>query len=252
MIGINEAFAEPRQPADPRRAALLAMPDLIEEIFGAKGPLVDRLKLEYRPEQSQMALAVAQSMVMDQPLLFEAGTGVGKSLAYLLPGLVHAQLAERPMLVSSHTIALQEQILHHDLELCRKLFERIPALKPFAHFRVALLVGRGNYLCGTRLAQAIETKTELFPTAEMSELERLAEWSQTTETGLAQELMPGPLPQVWEWVNADGHACNKRNCNPDTCFFRRALETVRKSNLVIVNHALLFALIGAGCSRAGR
>lgn len=252
MIGINEAFAEPRQPADPRRAAILGIPDLVEAIFSAQGPLVSSLGLEHREEQSQMALAVAQSMVMDQPLLFEAGTGVGKSLAYLLPGLVHAQLAERPFVVSSNTIALQEQILHQDLELCRRLFERIPALKPFADFRVSLLVGRGNYLCGTRLAQAIETKTELFPTAEMSELERLAEWSQTTETGLAQELSPGPLPQVWEWVNADGHSCNKRNCTPDTCFFRRALERVRNSHLVVVNHALLFALISAGMQPRGQ
>jgi len=251
MIGINEAFAEPRQPASGP-AANATLPDLVEKIFSASGPLVTDLKLEHRREQSAMALAVAQAMVTNDALLFEAGTGVGKSLAYLLPGVVNAQLAEQPMVVSTHTIALQEQILHQDLELCRRLFARIPALQPFQDFRVSLLVGRGNYLCGTRLAQAIETKTELFPTAEMSELERLAEWSQTTETGLAQELSPGPLPQVWEWVNADGHACNKRNCNPDTCFFRRALEKVRKSHLVVVNHALLFALIGAGMQPRGK
>jgi ATP-dependent DNA helicase DinG len=252
MIGINEAFAEPRQPEGTRDGALVGLPPLIEAVFAADGPFVAQLHLEHRPQQSEMALAVAQAMVTNQVLLFEAGTGVGKSLAYLLPGLVHAQLAERPFLVSTHTIALQEQILHQDLELCRRLFKRIPALQPFADFRVSLLVGRGNYLCGTRLAQAIETKAELFPSAELSELERIAEWSQTTAKGLAQELSPGPLPQVWEWVNADGHACNRRNCTPETCFYRRALEEVRKSHLVVVNHALLFALIGAGMQPRGK
>lgn len=252
MIGINEAFADPRQPPGPASAQGPILPDLVEALFAATGPLVRTLGLEHRPEQSQMALATAQAMSADKVLLFEAGTGVGKSLAYLLPGLVHAQVSQRPLVVSTHTIALQEQILHQDLELCRRLFERIEELKPFAGFRVSLLVGRGNYLCGTRLAQAIETKTELFPNAEMSELERLAEWSQTTTTGLAQDLSPGPLPQVWEWVNADGHACNRRNCTPETCYFRRALEEVKKSHLVIVNHALLFALIGAGMQPGGQ
>ncbi len=246
MIGINEAYAQPCGHGEERRRPGSALPDLVESIFSPTGPLVKELGLEHRAEQSTMALAVAQAMARDEPLLFEAGTGVGKSLAYLLPGLVHAQQTERPMVVSSHTIALQEQILHQDLELCRRLFEGIEPLRPYAKFRTALYVGRGNYLCGTRLAQAIETKTELFPNAQMSELERLADWSQTTTTGLAQELNPGPVPEVWDWVNADGHSCNRRNCRPDICFYRRALEEVRRSHLVVANHALLFALIGAG------
>ena len=252
MIGLNEGFSGPTPPPQREQPGeMLQLPRLVERLFSRTGPLVKELGLEHRPEQSQMALAVAQSIVANQPLLFEAGTGVGKSLAYLLPSLVFAQMAERTCVVSSHTIALQEQIMHQDLELCRRLFKQLPALHPYADFKVSLLLGRGNYLCGTRLARAIETKVELFPTEQMKELERISDWANTTEMGLLQELNPTPSSEVWEWVNADSHACNKRNCSPDTCFYRRALEKVRKSHLVIVNHALLFALIGAGAQPGG-
>lgn len=250
MIGLNEPYAggdEPVLPAEDREGAAAAfLPALVESVFAPSGPLVRDLGLEPRPEQAQMALAVAQSMAANLPLLFEAGTGVGKSLAYLLPGIIQAVATKRPFIVSSHTIALQEQILHKDLELCRRLFERIPELRPFSSFKTALLVGRGNYLCGTRLAQAIETKTELFPTDQMAELERLAEWSMTTETGLLQELIPTPLGEVWDWVNSDGSACSAKRCTPENCFYRRAMQKVRQANLVIVNHSLLFALLGGG------
>jgi len=247
MIGLNDPYAGQSEPSETSNLATAAfLPDLVENVFSPSGPLVRDLKLEHRPEQAQMALAVAQALSSNEPLLFEAGTGVGKSLAYLLPGLIFAVATKRQFLVSSHTIALQEQILHNDLGLCRRLFHQLPELHPYQDFKTALLVGRGNYLCGTRLGQAIETKTELFPNDQMAELERLADWSQTTETGLLQELMPGPLHEVWDWVNADGSACNSRNCTPETCFYRKALLKVRQANLIIVNHSLLFALLGAG------
>jgi ATP-dependent DNA helicase DinG len=253
MIGLNEPYAggddhsgRPSETTEAGPVVATFLPPLVESVFAPGGPLVRDLGLEPRTEQSAMALAVAQTFAANEPLLFEAGTGVGKSLAYLLPGIIHAVATKRPFIVSSHTIALQEQILHKDLELCRRLFERIPELQPFREFKTALLVGRGNYLCGTRLAQAIETKTELFPTDQMAELERLAEWSLTTETGLLQELIPAPLGEVWEWVNSDGSACSAKRCTPENCFYRRAMQKVRQANLVIVNHSLLFALLGGG------
>lgn len=251
MIGLTDPYADGAAPVRERPsgqppAGAPFLPDLVERVFAANGPLVRDLGLEPRPEQAAMALATAQAFAGNRPLLFEAGTGVGKSLAYLLPGIIFALTSKRPFLVSSHTIALQEQILHKDLVLCRSLFERIPALHPYKEFKTALLVGRGNYLCGTRLGQAIETKTELFPTDQMAELERIAEWSQTTETGLLQELMPSPLGEVWDWVNSEGSACSAKRCTPETCFYRRALLKVRQANLIIVNHSLLFALLGGG------
>ncbi len=248
MIGLNDPYSGDRSAAESKRSAAVHtfIPDLVERLFAPTGPLVKDLKLEHRLEQAEMALSVAQAFAGNQALLFEAGTGVGKSLAYLIPGLIQAVASKRPFIVSTNTIALQEQIQHKELRICRRLFRDIPALHPYKDFKTAVLVGQNNYLCGTRLAQAIETKTELFPTAEMSELERIVEWSNTTESGLRQELIPSPLPEVWEWVSAEGSACNAKNCTHETCFYRKALARVRQSQLIIINHSLLFSLLGRG------
>jgi ATP-dependent DNA helicase DinG len=242
MIGLNDAFNEGSVAKNPAHE----MAGLVDSIFAPGGLLQQHLGLDHRPQQEQMAQRTMAAWQADQPLFFEAGTGVGKSLAYLIPGILQAIVAERPLVVSTHTIALQEQIENKDLPLCRSLFAREPLLEAFAGFRHAVLLGRGNYLCGTRLEQALKTKTELFQTTEQSELARIAAWAKQTKTGLRQELSPEPLPEVWDWVQADAHSCNSRNCSPDNCFFRRARESVRQANLVIVNHSLLFALLAAG------
>jgi len=85
-------------------------------------------------------------MEADEPLLFEAGTGVGKSLEYLLPGIIHAVDQTRQLIVSTHTISLQEQIETKDLPICRRIFRTRPELKPYAEFKSAVLVGKANYL----------------------------------------------------------------------------------------------------------
>ena len=95
----------------------------IDAIFKEQGHLASVLGLDYRPQQSQMAESVASALVGSHNLLFEAGTGVGKSLAYLIPGLIYAIDFERPFVVSTHTISLQEQIIQKDLELCRQLLK---------------------------------------------------------------------------------------------------------------------------------
>ena len=239
MIGLNDAFIEGSVDKPSAR-------EQVEAIFAREGFLERNLQLDHRPQQAAMAMRTIEAWERDEALFFEAGTGVGKSLAYLVPGILHAMLGNRPLVVSTHTIALQEQIEQKDLPLCRKLFTTDPSLQPFATFREAVLLGRANYLCGARLAQAQKAKTELFPSAEQEELARIAEWARTSENGLLQELDPQPLPEVWDWVQADGHACNPRNCSPKTCFFRKAREAVRQANVIIVNHSLLFSLLAAG------
>lgn len=242
MIRLNEAWLDgPVADPPPGTAA-----QLVEGVFRAGGWLEAELGLEHRPQQLVMARRTLEAWEREEGLFFEAGTGVGKSLAYLVPGLIRARLARRPLVVSTHTIALQEQIEHKDLPLCRKLFSCSPGLEGLADFRHAVLLGRGNYLCGARLGQALRARSELFPSSAQQELERIAEWSRHTQTGLLQELDPQPLPEVWDWVQADGHACNPRNCHPRSCFFRRAREAVRKADLIVVNHSLLFALLAAG------
>ena len=238
MIALKEAFESGEKAS--------SLPRRMEEIFRPDGWLCTALELEHRPQQEQMAVAAAQSFATDNPLLFEAGTGVGKSLAYLVPAILRAADAERQCIVSTHTISLQEQIQNKDLPLCRELFSCVPELEKYRNFKSALLVGRGNYLCGTRLAQAIASKADLFRSLAQEELERVCHWAGQTQTGLLHELHPALSPEVWEWVSAESAACNPRNCNPQTCFFQKARSRLRQAQIVIVNHSLLFSLLNAG------
>jgi ATP-dependent DNA helicase DinG len=241
MIGLREDHDTPftDRPKSPA-------PELTARLFAADGWLAAHLGLEHRPQQETMARAVAAALRDDEPLLFEAGTGVGKSLAYLLPGIIHAVDQGRQMLVSTHTIALQEQLEQKDLPLCRRVFGCAPPLEPFAGFKSAVLVGKANYLCTSRLATALRDKHELFATPEHSELQRIAAWAETTADGLRHELVPPPSPDVWEMVNADSSSCSRKYCDCEKCFYQRARGRIRNAHVIIVNHSLLFTHINAG------
>ena len=230
---------------------------LTERIFSGAAPwLSSRLKMETRPQQTNMALAAARAFASDSALLFEAGTGVGKSLAYLIPGLIFARLSKKKFVVSTLTIPLQEQILKKDLEICRKLFSRVPALEKFADFKVVLMLGKQNYLCGTRLAQALKRHEGLFNGNDGSEtasqLRMLSEWAALPEcTGLREHLPARVDDEVWEMVNADSSACSRKNCSPELCFYQRSRAAIDAADIVVVNHHLLFSLIGAGAAPHG-
>jgi ATP-dependent DNA helicase DinG len=225
-------------------------PALAAVIFAEDGVLQRALKLEHRPQQEEMARTVAAAMRDDSPLLFEAGTGVGKSLAYLVPGIIHAVDQSRQLIVSTHTISLQEQLETSDLPKCRRLFQADSRLERYAGFKSAVLVGKSNYLCTTRLANALADRTTLFADADYDDLQRIARWAETSETGLRHELRPPPRAEVWDAVNADSSSCSRKRCDCDKCFYQRARARLRTANLIIVNHALLFALINAGGAQA--
>jgi len=240
MIGLSDD-TDSTPPPPPSHA-----PEFAAKIFAEGGWLQAGLRLEHRPQQEQMARAVAAAMQADEPLLFEAGTGVGKSLAYLLPGIIHATDQSRQLIVSTHTISLQEQIETKDLPLCRRVFRAASELKPYADFKSAVLVGKSNYLCTTRLAAALRDRHELFASPEHSELQRIAAWAETSRDGLRHELSPAPAPEVWEWVNADSSACSRKHCDGERCFYQRARARLRLAQVIIVNHSLLFAHLNAG------
>lgn len=242
MIGLRDDTDSALPPPPPPSQA----PQLAARLFAEGGWLQSALELEHRPQQEHMARAVAASFASDETLLFEAGTGVGKSLAYLLPGIIQATDQSRQLLVSTHTISLQEQIETKDLPLCRRIFKSQPELAAYADFKSAVLVGKANYLCPTRLATALRDKQELFSTPESSELQRIADWAATTREGLRHELSPPPAPEVWEWVNADSSACSRKHCDCERCFYQRARTRLRLAHIIIVNHSLLFALMNAG------
>lgn len=245
MIGLHDELSDSVPPSPPAHA-----PRLAAHIFAEDGVLADALGLEHRPQQEKMARAVAAALRDDTPLLFEAGTGVGKSLAYLLPGIIHAVDQSRQLVVSTHTIALQEQLEQKDLPLCRRVLSTDPALEPYAKFKAAVLVGKSNYLCTTRLAAALRDKHELFATPEHTELARVADWAATSREGLRHELSPPPTPEVWELVSADSAGCSRKHCDHERCFYQRARARVRGAQVVIVNHSLLFTLLAAGAGGA--
>ncbi|HEY5227501.1 MAG TPA: helicase C-terminal domain-containing protein [Opitutaceae bacterium] len=243
MIGIRDETAP--SPTPPSRS-----PELTAKVFSETGWLEASLSLEHRPGQERMAHAVAAAFRDDKPLLFEAGTGIGKSLAYLVPGIIHATDCGRQMIVSTHTISLQEQIDTKDLPLCRSLFNSVPELAPYAGFVSTVLVGKSNYLCTSRLSHALADRATLFDDAGYNELLRIAAWADKTETGLRHDLQPPPNPEVWDSVNADSSSCSRRNCDCNRCFYQRARARVRSAQVIVVNHALLFSLINAGGPRA--
>ena len=243
MIGLRDDQAS--APAPISRA-----PELAAKIFADGGWLHAGLKLEHRPQQETMARAIASALKSDESLLFEAGTGVGKSLAYLVPGIIQAVDQQRQLIVSTHTISLQEQLETKDLPLVRRLFQSNPSLAGYAEFRSAVLLGKANYLCTTRLAQALSDRASLFADADYDELQRIAGWAETSDSGLRHDLRPPPRAEVWDAVNADSASCSRKHCDCEKCFYQRARGRIRTAHVIIVNHALLFALVNAGGAMA--
>lgn len=242
MIGLRDDTTDDLPPPPPPSRA----PEFAAKLFSAGGWLQTSLKLEHRPQQEKMARAVAAGMKADESLLFEAGTGVGKSLAYLLPGIIHAMDQSRQMIVSTHTIALQEQLDQKDLPLCRRVLAANADTEPYAAFKSAVLVGKSNYLCTSRLATALKDKHELFATPEHEELQRIATWAETTAEGLRHELNPAPLAEIWEMINAESSACSRKFCDCEKCPYQRARARIRAAHVIVVNHSLLFSHINAG------
>src|ERR1700739_3880358 len=147
----------------------------VEKLFSPSGTLSRAKNFEYRPQQQRMAVAVAKALENREHLVVEAGTGVGKSLAYLAPAILHAVAKSRKAVVSTHTINLQEQLTQKDLPM----LERVLPVK----FSYTMLKGRANYLCSRRLFKARQQADSLFTSPEMEELKRIHEWSKKTEDG---------------------------------------------------------------------
>ncbi|MCD8283390.1 MAG: ATP-dependent DNA helicase [Opitutae bacterium] len=230
--------------------------DLTRKVFRTNGWLRSRLRMENRPQQTRMAESVAETFVDGASLLFEAGTGVGKSLAYLVPGLIYAKLSRKKFVVSTNTILLQEQILKKDLAICRDLFSGVPELHDFAGFKVVLMIGKANYLCGTRLAESLRRREGIFDgsdgSAAAQELKMIRDWwAEEGCTGIREHLPRRVSDDVWESVNADSRACSRKNCTPQTCAYRRARAELERADLVVVNHSLLFSMIDAGAVPQG-
>lgn len=204
--------------------------------FSSSGLLSGGRGFEYRPEQQQMAMAVAAALQNRGSLLVEAGTGVGKSLAYLIPAVRYALEHDRKAIISTHTINLQEQLFHKDIPTVRKALQ--------CDFSAALLKGRANYLCRTRLKRALEQATDLFNQEETKQLHDLLAWSRDCGEGSLAELPPelGITRKVWAQVCSENHVCTPRNCGPE-CPYQAARRRVDEAQVVVLNHTLFFGLL---------
>lgn len=215
----------------------------IHEVFSDHGLLSRSENFEYRAEQQQMAVRVAAALERDRCLVVEAGTGVGKSLAYLLPAVVHALEKGRKAVLSTHTINLQEQLMGKDIPIVQSL---LGGGRAAPTFKAVLLKGRGNYLCPTRLERALRSADDLFTSGELQELREIREWSRTTADGTLSTLPFSPDPKVWTQVCSEPHACTARFCGArGGCFYQEARKQIAEAHVVVLNHTLLFTLMAA-------
>ena len=210
----------------------------VRSIFAEDGLLAKARNFEYRPEQQTMAAAVAEALEDERHLVVEAGTGVGKSLAYLVPAALFAIEQKKKAIISTHTINLQEQLLHKDIPIAKKILP--------IEFEASLMKGRQNYICPRRLQRAIQNANELFNTTEQSDLARLADWARTTTDGTLSDLPLEPDPKVWTQVCSEAHICTTKSCGQNPrCFFQQARRRLLAADLVVINHTLLFMLLGS-------
>ncbi len=207
----------------------------MQSVFSAEGRLSSSSDFEYRPEQQQMAVAVAEALAGESCGAVEAGTGVGKSLAYLLPAVRYAIETGRKAIISTHTINLQEQLVRKDLPLVKNL---VPG-----DWDAVLLKGRGNYLCPMRLRRAWEQQGDLFGQDEASELKRIWDWAEGTKEGTLSDLDFQPSHKVWAQVCSESQICTQRFCGAKgNCFFQQAWKRAGEARVLVVNHTLFFAL----------
>jgi ATP-dependent DNA helicase DinG len=210
----------------------------VRTIFAENGLLAKARNFEYRPEQQAMAAAIAQSLEEGRHLVVEAGTGVGKSLAYLVPAVLFAHEQGKKAIISTHTINLQEQLLHKDIPIVQKILP--------IEFEAALMKGRQNYLCPRRLERAMQQASELFNTTEQADLARLGDWARTTTDGTLSDFPIEPDPKVWAQVCSEAHICTTKTCGQNPrCFFQQAKRRLLAADVVVINHTLLFMLLGS-------
>lgn len=220
-------------PHTPRTGELLNLEEL-ERVFGPEGMLAKHLKgYEQRDEQVRMAFCTAEAFNSNKVAVIEAGTGTGKSLAYLIPALLWALRNEQKVVISTNTINLQEQLIKKDIPLLQR--------HAASAFNACLVKGRGNYLCLRKLDGVLD-EPSLFPDSATEELQAIASWSETTRSGCLSDLSFHPSWEVWDDLRCEADQCGRSRCPEfSRCFFYKARRDAAAAQLLVVNHALLLA-----------
>ncbi|QDT22231.1 ATP-dependent DNA helicase [Gimesia chilikensis] len=213
-------------------------------ILGKDGKVARRLDhYEERPEQLEMAEAVVRAMEEKHHLLVEAGTGVGKSFAYLVPAILETCRQNetrtgkdrKRLIVSTNTISLQEQLINRDIPF-------LNAVLP-VEFSAVLVKGRSNYISLRRLKGTVERAGNTFSNEEeLSQLDQIAQWSRKTSDGSRSDLDFRPHPKIWDEIQSEhGNCLGKRCATYNECFYYRARRRVWNADVLVVNHALFFS-----------
>jgi ATP-dependent DNA helicase DinG len=211
-----------------------------EQLFALDGPLAqEEPDYESRPQQARMAAAVQEVLERGGGLVVEAGTGVGKTLAYLLPGALWAASGGRRLQVSTHTRALQEQVMERELPTVARVLRRLG--QPL---RYAMLMGADNYLCVRRLERLVQ-EPGLFSDGATLILEDLAAWARRADTGHRSRL-PQLVPQgLWRRICRDPEFCPEKGrqgaAQCGRCLYRCDRERAEKAQVLVINHALLLS-----------
>lgn len=206
-------------------------PEVVDRFFTEAIPRVMQ-GAEVRQAQRDMARAVTDTLNQGRPLVIEAGTGTGKSLAYLVPAALWALANDKKVVIATHTRALQAQLLQSDLPLLSRAGVEV---------RAAVLEGRGNYLCKRRLALAREESEDLDPDA-LDALDAIEHWSQVTAHGSRTDLATAVPSSVWDKVQSDTDLTLRMRCEHyESCHFYEARRRAAGAHLVVINHALLMA-----------
>ncbi len=223
------------EPFLPEPAHLLENTE-IEAIFSDNGALARALsRYELRPQQIEMTRLAARAFNESRIAAVEAPTGVGKTMAYLVPAILWAVRNRERVVISTRTITLQEQLIHKDIPLLRQALADLP-------FEACLVKGRGNYLCRRKLARALEESSLFEDTALRDQLTAIADWAKVTEDGSLSDLPFEPVRSVWERVNSEADTCQGSACPAvQQCFVTRARRAMARADILVVNHHLFFA-----------
>ncbi|MHC4590955.1 MAG: ATP-dependent DNA helicase, partial [Planctomycetota bacterium] len=208
----------------------------LDDLLTEKGAIARRLEgFEVRPQQIEMAAAVRRTLDQRGRLVVEAGTGIGKSFAYLIPAIKRIVDDHERVVVATNTINLQEQLIEKDLPLLQAV---IPD-----EFSAVLVKGRQNYLSLRRLKLASSRQNRLFGDDEARHsLHLIEQWAYHTRDGTLSTLPQLPRPEVWDYAQSDTHNCMGRRCpSYDKCFYQAARRRMHNGDLLICNHALFFS-----------
>ncbi len=235
----------------------------LDDILSPGGPVARLMGADFepRPEQLQMARAVAEAMEHKSHLLVEAGTGVGKSFAYLVPAVLRCLLHGQVVVVATNTISLQEQLIQKDIPLLEQMVRELeeagtPLRGPDGlkrDLKPVLVKGRGNYVSLRRMKQAYERRERLFSDpAQRRSLEQIVSWSDSTRDGTLSTLPPLERMGVWDKVQSDSGNCMGRKCpSYERCFYQSARRELDGANLLICNHALFFSDLALRAQEVG-